>query len=353
MRKIYDYYATTVGGLEEVVTQDIRKHLHPLEKLRIERGQRHSRVFFRYERSPQRLLELRSVDNIFALLAQFQGITTGKPGLQKIVARISQIDLKPAMALHDTLHGKKPEPVFKLICTVSGNHRFSASDLYHAVRTALSGQYRIGNDPSSATYTLHLQVFGKNALWGLQLAQRRLRNRAYRRITVLGGLESTVAYCMAMLADMSADDICLDPMCGGATTLIEGGMAFQPRLLLGGDLSSHVFAAARENEKAAGLRLNLVRWNAGKLPLNDASVDVILCNLPFEKKVSLSRERSENSVFQEMARVIRPYKNAVILTDYDPFASKDQQIPFEVQKRMKLHLRGVEPFLFVLKRKPD
>lgn len=352
MPKVYDYYATTVGGLEEVVTQDIRNHLQPLENLRTRRGQRHSRIFFHYERSPQRLLELRSVDNIFALLARVQGVTTGKPGLQKVVREISQVDLKPAMALYDTLHGKKPEPVIKLICTVSGNHRFSASELYHAVQAAFSGQYRIENDLTSKTYTLHLQVFGKNALWGLQLAQRRLRNRAYRRSSVLGGLESTVAYCMALLADMGADDICLDPMCGGATTLIEGGLVFQPRLLIGGDLSSNVFAAARENGKTAGLRINLVRWDAGKLPLNNASVDAVLCNLPFGKKVPLPRGKNENPLFQELARVLRPYKNAVILTDDDPFSSKDQQIPFEVQRRIKLHLRGVEPFLFVLKRRP-
>lgn len=351
--KVYDYYATTVGGLEQVVAADLERSLGEIQSLQIERDRRHGRLFFRYERSPKKLLELRSVDNLFALLTRIQNVTVGRPALQQIADAVGRIDLQPAMNLHDKLHGDKEKATCRLICTVGGDHRFSTSDLYHAVRDVLAAN-GTGIEAEQSAYILHLQIKGGKALFGFQLAQTRLRNRDYRRESVPGGLEATAAYCMALLAEIKPGDICLDPMCGGATLLIEAALCFHPGRLIGGDISPETLAAARTNDAAAETKIDLIKWNAGLLPLASASVDVLLCNLPFDKRVSYT-EGDDTSVLEELTRVIRPGGRAVLLTSgreaMESFLEYGRS-SFVCKRRLPLRLRGVEPSLYLLEKTP-
>ena len=245
IEKVRHFFATTVGGLEEVALQDMKRRLRAIDQVRVERRQRHARIFFYYERSPRKLLELRCVDNLFVLLAMIRGVTVGRPGLMRIAEQVARADLIPGIALHDTLHGLKPDPWFKLTCTGGRSHRFSASELHQVVKTVVEAKYGIPTEGEGMPYSLHLHLDGKNAVLGLQLSPRRMRDREYRVENVPGGLESTVGYCMAFLARVEKRDVCLDPMCGSGTTLLEAGIAFEPATLLGGDMQAQVLEAAQ------------------------------------------------------------------------------------------------------------
>ena len=351
--KIYDYYATTVSGLEHVVAADLQSRLPHIQRVRVERGERHGRVFFRYERSPRQLLELRSVDNLFALLASIPGITTGRPGLQRIVDQVTRTDIGPALGLHAVLNGPKDESVGRLMCTVGGRHRFTAADLQDALREPFAEKLPMADAPVERTCTFHLQVVGKKALLGMQLTPRRLRDRPYREVDVPGGLEATVAYCMAVLAGVGKRQICLDPMCGSGTILIEAGLGCCPAGLIGGDIDLGALGAARQNGRAADLSFDLLHWDATCLSLPDAAVDVLLCNLPYGKKVARLQRGPQNPFLQEFARVVRPGGKAALLT-MDKFTTdrflKDSRTPFSLEQRLELHLRGVDPVLYVLAR---
>jgi len=352
--KIYDFFATTAGGLEHVVADDLRRCLPHLQRVRVERGERHGRVFFHHERSPRQLLELRSVDNLFALLALIPDVTTGGPGLQRIVDQVARTDLAPVLALHGALNGPGDEPAGRLVCTVGGRHRFDAADLQDALRGPFAEKISTAGAPPERTCIFHLQVVGKKALWGMQLTPRRLRDRLYRKVDVPGGLEVTVAYCMGLLAGIGKGQVCLDPMCGSGTTLIEAALGFGPARLIGGDISADVLAAARENSAAADVSLDLLRWDAARLPLADAAVDALLCNMPYGKKVVRFQRGPQNPFLEEFARVVRPGGKAALLSA-DRFSMdrslKDPGAPFALEQRLELHLRGVDPVLYVLERK--
>jgi 23S rRNA G2445 N2-methylase RlmL len=192
-------------------------------------------------------------------------------------------------------------------------------------------------------------VAGRQALFGLQLAPTRLRDRPYRRASVPGGLEATVAYDMARLAAVGRDQVCLDPMCGGGTLLIEAGLAFGPRRLIGGDCWRPALAATRQNASAAGVAVATIGWDAGGLPIRDASVDVALCNLPYGKRVDAPVD--EGAVLRELARVLRPGGPAVLLAG--PSSRMEALLggaPFALRRRLRLRLRGVDPRLLVLER---
>ena len=350
--KVYGYYATTVGGLEEVALKDLKVRLKAVGRVRVERDGRHGRVFFRYEQSPRRLLALRSVENLFALLAEIRRVTVGQPGLLRIAQEVARVDLAPAVALHDALYGEKPDARFSLTCTAGRGHRFSASELHQVVQTVLCMKY--GLQPGEAGYNLHLRVRGKRALFGLQLSRRRMRDRDYRRANVPGGLAGSVAYCMALLGRVEGRDVCLDPMCGSGTTLIEAGQAFGPKALVGGDVQPEALDAARENARAAGQRVGLVRWDAGRLPLPNASVDKLLCNLPYVKRTAHVRPPERKDVLlKEFARVLCPGRTAVLLTEDKEAMQKALEasdVPFGCLRRLPVHLRGVTASIYLLKK---
>jgi len=207
----------------------------------------------------------------------------------------------------------------------------------------------VERETRSEVYTLHVQVAEKDAIFGLQLPPKRLRIRDYRRVSVPGGLEATVAYGMAMLAEVAEEDICLDPMCGGATTLIEAGLAFRPKRLIGGDLSPARIAAAHENARAAQQDIYLALWDTNRLPLADASVDVLLCNFPYGKKVA----QIPPSVIPELVRVIRPGGRAAFLATEEMGIDsylKASPSSLSLRRRLQLRLRGVDPLLYVFRK---
>ena len=352
-KKVYDYYVTTVGGLEEVVLKDLHHRLKGVTQVRMDRGRRHGRIFFHYVRSPGRLMDLRSVDNVYARLAEVGGITVGKPGLQRILERVARLDLAPATALHDVLHGPKDTRKFALTCTAGRDHRFSAGELYRTVRSALHPRYELVPEESEPPYSLHLQVTGSRALLGLQLSIRRMRTRDYRLAGVPGGLEATVAYCMAFLARVESRDVCLDPMCGSGTILIETGLGLAPRTLMGGDVSGEALSAARENAGASAQSVGLTRWDAGRLPLKDATIDKLLCNLPFGKRTTTARHEGTGPLLKEFARVLRPGRTAVLLTEDKDGMRKalgERGAGFDLVQQTPVYLRGVNPSIYVLKR---
>ena len=353
VEKVRDYYATTVGGLEAVALRDMKAQLKGLTNVRVEPGSRHGRIFFRYERSPRLLLGLRSVQNIYATLGVIHGVTPGKPGLLRLARGVADADIVPAVALHDVLHGAKVDPWVSLSCTSGKGHRFSASELHQVVQTVMWGQYEIPDRGEGPPYRLHLQVEGKRALFGMQVPLRRLQDREYRVGLPGGGLDATLTYCMAFLGRVEKRDVCLDPICGDGTSLVEAGMAFEPKLLLGGDADLARLAAGRALAAASSQSLRLAALQADALPLALDSVDKVLCDLrgktpvPEQAQVVLSR------YLTAFGRALRPRRAAVVLVDdsrgMDRALSECAESLTQLQ-RVPVHLSGQKAWICVLKR---
>ncbi|MEW6751215.1 MAG: methyltransferase domain-containing protein [Candidatus Latescibacterota bacterium] len=347
--RVYEYYATCVSGLEEVVAQDLRRRLPGIQALRAERGRRHGRLWFHYERSPRQLLDLRSVTNLFAAVARVTQVTTGRPGVVRVAEALAVSDLSTAVALYGKLHGLEGVGVVRIVSTVTPNHRFSPAEVIRAASQALPPPVAVTFGPGVQAPALHVTVEEHAAVCGLQLGRRRLRARQYRHAAVGGGLDATVAYCMALLAGIGSRTVCLDPMCGGGTLLVEGVQAFGARLGVGGDLSGQALDVARQNVREAGAAVCLVRWDATHLPVRAGSVDALLCNLPFGKRVEALARGHVPGVLAGTARVLRPGGRAVLLGH-----PQDLRAPvapgLRQEQRLRLHLRGVDPVLVVLRR---
>ncbi|MCC6805540.1 MAG: methyltransferase domain-containing protein, partial [Anaerolineae bacterium] len=103
----------------------------------------------------------------------------------------------------------------------------------------------------------------------------------------------------------------------------------------GGDLDAEAVEAARTNAHAASVDIRLETWDARSLPLEAASVDYVVSNLPWGRQIPADAGLYA-AVCREVERVLAPGGSAVLLT------STPELLTFE-----RLHLRqSIEISLF-------
>uniref|UniRef100_A0A8C4EKZ9 THUMP domain containing 2 n=1 Tax=Dicentrarchus labrax TaxID=13489 RepID=A0A8C4EKZ9_DICLA len=120
-----------------------------------------------------------------------------------------------------------------------------------------------------------------------------LANRSYIKTT---GLRSTVAWALASLAQIQPGFCVVDPMCGVGTILIEAAQEHKVRTERCG-ACRHVL-----NYLLARLSLSV----CAVLPLPSASVDAVVCDLPFGRKFGTKTNMAANLplILTEMERVL-------------------------------------------------
>uniref|UniRef100_A0A3B4FT40 THUMP domain containing 2 n=1 Tax=Pundamilia nyererei TaxID=303518 RepID=A0A3B4FT40_9CICH len=137
-----------------------------------------------------------------------------------------------------------------------------------------------------------------------------LANRSYIKIT---GLRSTTAWAMASLPGFRV----VDPMCGVGTILIEAAQEHKDACFLGVDIDEAQLQKASENIAFAELenRINLLKASSLVLPVPSATVDAVICDLPFGRKFSSRIDMAANLplILTEMERVLRPGGILVLL----------------------------------------
>src|SRR5262249_6705463 len=184
------------------------------------------------------------------------------------------------------------KPTYHFVTQMTGVHGYRRVDAKKALMRGLAGKL-----PSSWKYAeenaaieIWLTIKGAMAICGMRLSDRTMRHRTYKYENLPASIRPTIAAAMVRLADLKPNPVGVDPMCGAGTLLAEAflstkgkktsvGASWQTRFL-GGDIeASHVRAALANLRQ---FHVTDVRpWDARSLPLEDASIDRILCNPPF------------------------------------------------------------------------
>jgi hypothetical protein len=162
-----------------------------------------------------------------------------------------------------------------------------------------------------------------------------------------------IAAVLARLAKISDGDTVADPFCGAATNLLHAAAMARPGLLLGMDHSPEALVSARANLDTRGLtNAHLGRADATHLPLPDGSVDRIIANLPFGKRVGshADNQRLYPQFMAELRRVLTRQGRAVLLTeDKRLFRDAVQRThKIRVIKEIVLESGGAHPSAYVV-----
>src|ERR671937_1910335 len=245
--------ARTLRGIEWIARDEVRSRLGVD---RIELGHRELR-FTVPELVPE-LLELGTVDDVFEVLAEVDGVTRRRESL----ARLASLDLPVATT-------------FDVTASFLGKRNYNRFELEDAVAASV----RATRVARGGAVSLRVHVVGEVATVAARIGRTPLHRRAYRVATVPGSVHPPLARALALLA---AEPF-VDPFCGAGTIPIEGALAgLRTR---GSDSDPAAIEAARLNAAAAEVDVPFEVADAATL----GETDCIVTNPPWGKAVPAAR----------------------------------------------------------------
>jgi tRNA G10 N-methylase Trm11 len=294
---------------------------------------------------------MRSAENCFVVAGYVQGVAGSRAkGIPRLSDLIQSIDLNAACRSVRPLRSDMMRAAITI--QVLGKHEFEEKDLLPLIRRAFVKDH-ITESQSGFDYNIRLQVMHDQAFVGVQIPERSLKDRPYKKITRPGSLDPTVAYAMVHLLELSSKDTFVDPLCGAGTIVAEATLSFCPRLIIAADLDKAALAASRNNLSTFKNHLSLMQGNALSTPFCDSSIHKIASNLPYGKDIPLADPVAFiGQVLMEFSRIIAPKGRACLLTKHGELIELwlRQNRPFVKKKHLRLNLFGFDASLILLER---
>jgi 23S rRNA G2445 N2-methylase RlmL len=339
-------YTVVLPGLEAVAGEEITRDLGGEVK-----RTGHGLVVFRVPEIDERLLRLRTTEDVFVLAWGTDKLSYRAEDLDRIrrwTAR--EADWPRLLRLHHAVHPRPSgRPTYRLVTQMTGVHGYRRLDAGKALAQGLAGKLPASWRPAeeNAAVEVWLTIHGATAVCGLRLSDRTMRHRRYKREHLPASLRPTMAAAMVRLAGAGPGQVVLDPMCGAGTILAEQlevgwhGRAGKVEVW-GGDRDPAALRAAAANLRRLGPTL-LARWDATRLPLPDASVDRVITNPPFGKQ--LGRPEDIGPLYRralaEYERVLRPGGRAVFLVgDTAPLREAAQAVGWQPGRLVRVRVLG-------------
>ncbi len=320
--KIYRYWATAIAGLEEVAYEQMREELGEVHFERLEKGRHHSRIYFSYKRSPRKLMALRSVDGVYALLAEMRSVTVGKPGLESIAQQLRALDMTGAQKLAQVLMPAVQEKTCRVNATVQGRHRFGASELVGLVHESLAQGQDFKASSNSEGLQLQMRVKGRSAVLGMRLvAADAVPGNAF-------------AHCLGRILGLQNGDAVLW-MRNDRAEIAELRQSFAAKLCV-----------AWQKKGLAKTSADLVFVGSEEhMPIGDGACTHVLAQV---------RGAKDSAWIAELARILPCGGIAVVEVEHpEPFVAALRALPLEIAAALPLFARGRRQVLFVLERLPS
>lgn len=351
-------YAMVHAGIEPVAADEINRDLGG----EVKKTTRNF-VVFRLDNITPDVLKLRTTEDVFLLAWGSDSLTFRADDLRTIqnwTAR--KPNWEQLFRIHHSLRPKtKGKPTYRLVCQLQGEHGYRRTDARDALRAGLAGKIPNGWLPAdeNAWLEIWLTVHGKTAVCGLRLSDRTMRHRTYKLEHVAASLRPTMAAAMVRLAGIGPGMTVLDPMCGAGTLLAETIELSKKRKygtvhVLGGDLDPHAIFTTSENLVRVG-PTDIARWDVHRLPLDELSVDRIVCNPPFGVQLAKPEEIPDlyDTLSRECDRVLRPGGRAVfIAAEQDVLRGALQGRGWSPTRQLRVRILGL-PATISVWQKPE
>lgn len=331
--------ARTVRGIEDVVAREVRR-LGPARVV----GVGHREVRFDAAPTPA-VLDLRTADDVFLVAAEVTGVGRAKADLRSLAEAAAAVP-RPLPDLRADCGGPPGAAGLDVSASFLGRRNYTRYDVEDAVGAALAARFRLpyhgrrAGVPPPGGLSWRVTIADDRALIALRIAARPLHRRPWRVHSRPGGLHPPLAAAMVALAAPAPGERLLDPFCGTGTIAIEAATG-RGVVVLAGDHDPTAVEAARAN---AGTRA--VGWftaDAGRLPLGDGAVDLVVTNPPWARQVraagALARE--PRRFWRELRRVLRPGGRALLLVpDADRRAAEAARAGLVCRERRPVRLAG-------------
>jgi len=316
------YIAHTQPGFEAIAAEEIAGRIRGAREIarRVVPDRAGMTIFF--APAAEQLRVLRTAEDLFALAGYRAGVAPQSAALDKIRATAREAPLVEAALqarvkfLPGTRAGRRLK--FRVIARMAGEHEFRRVDFQRAVERGILERvdhtWRL--EETGADVEFWATMIDAEFFLTVRLSDERMRHREYKAAHRPASLRASSAAALAWLSEPREDDIVLDPFCGAGTILIERAHLGRYAMLLGGDRDAAALAAARVNVGARYKPIRLENWDAGAIPLGDASVNKIVTNLPWGLRYGSHGENRKLYPLwlQEFTRLLKRRGVMVLLT---------------------------------------
>lgn len=343
-------------GLEEIAADEITRDLGG-EVKKASRGI----VAFRVRRLDERLLRLRTVEDVFLLAWGSDELPYTSAALDQIRRWTRKVRWDELLRWHHAIHPKPTgKPSYWLVTQMTGEHGYRRVDARKALAQGLEGVFPASwrQAEENAAVEVWLTIHGTQAVCGLRLSDRTMRHRPYKREHLPASLRPSVAAALVRLAGAGPGMVVVDPMMGAGTILAETAELARHR----GISELHLWGGDRERLAVQAATINLrrfrpeilARWDTRHLPLPDASVDRVICNPPFGKQLAADENLDAlyQSAVREWDRILKPGGRAVLLVgEPAPLLAAIRHVGWSAQRQDRLRLLGLPAFISVWRKR--
>ncbi|XP_041281966.1 THUMP domain-containing protein 3 isoform X2 [Onychostruthus taczanowskii] len=220
---------------------------------------------------------------------------------------------------------------FRVTCSRAGDkHSFTSNEAARDFGGAVQEHFQWKADMTNFDVEVLLNIHNSEVVVGIALTEESLHRR---NITHFGPttLRSTLAYGMLRLCDPQPTDIIVDPMCGTGAIPIEGAAEWPYCYHIAGDnnpqavkrAANNISSLLRKNESkdstALGVPLDVVQWDICNLPLRTGSVDIVVTDMPFGKRIGSKKKNWDlyPACLMEMGRICAPGTGRAVLLTQD------------------------------------
>ena len=316
------YIAHTQPGFEGIAAEEIAGRIRGAREIarRVIPDRAGMTIFF--APAAGKLGAIRTAEDLFGLCGYRAGLGASSAALDKIRAAAREAPLvEAALAARvklspGTRAGRRLK--FRVIARMAGEHEFRRVDFQRAVERGIldRGDHTWRLEEEDADAEFWASMIDAEFFLTVRLSDDRMRHRDYKAAHRPASLRASSAAALAWLSQPREDDVVLDPFCGAGTILIERAHLGRYAMLLGSDRDQAALAAARVNVGARYKPIQLENWDAGAIPLGDASVNKIVTNLPWGLRYGSHGENRKlyPQWIREFARVLKSGGVMVMLT---------------------------------------
>ncbi|KAB5561964.1 hypothetical protein PHYPO_G00012520 [Pangasianodon hypophthalmus] len=321
------FYCTAGAGMEAFLLDEVKRKLNATEVEHIP-----GRVFFCCNSNLHDVMQLKSAERLFLLLRKapptslptnpgkaasvIQQRIVGNPDVwsgalstwSSLQAELNSSGGRGQKRKREEEEESLNRPTFRVSCRCSGAiaRSYNSQNLNRIIGMAINRQLGWKADLRDPTVEVNVYLSDDHCVVGIPLLRQPLASRTYLKHT---GLRSTIAWAMASLCNLQEASVVLDPMCGVGTILLEAAQECPNGVFIGMDSDEVQLHKAVENVQAAGQeeRVLLIQSSCTVMPLPAASVDAVVCDVPFGRKFSCSDDMTTAlpHILAEMERVLR------------------------------------------------
>jgi tRNA (guanine6-N2)-methyltransferase len=316
------YLAHTQPGFEGIAADEIAVRIHGAREITRRAVPDRAGMTIFFAPNASKLNQIRTAEDLFGLAGYRAGLAPETASLDKIRAAAREAPLVEdavqarVMVSPGARAGRRLK--FRVVARMAGEHEFRRVDFQRAVERGIleRGDHTWRLEEEDADVEFWATMIDAEFFITVRLSDDSMRHREYKAAHRPASLRASSAAALGWLSEPREDDVVLDPFCGAGTILIERAHLGRYAMLIGSDRDHAALAAAQINVAARYKPIRLENWDAGALPLDDASVSKIVTNLPWGMRYGSHGENRKLYPlwFKEFGRVLKSGGTMVILT---------------------------------------